>query len=398
MQKKYLNLWNACLVCASFYFITCGNDSNNDTEDKSKDATHNHTSSETQIQNTKLKNDPATTLSPTFPTTPPSTNTQNNGKQDPPTNNSSCLVINGMHHPGLQNKVNSCYLNSIMQQLYHLEPFRTAVLKSNPTEATPWLATVKKFFEGMSGATNSSFDPGKLVVQLGHKGCQEDADDFFLSLMDKISDELKKIKANNFVSNLFEKKIINTIVCQNCNNNSTINGILRCIPCDVENYKKLEDSLEYFWGTEEVISDYKCDTCNEKVEVKKSVKFESLPEVLVCQLLRFKYDGTTSKVNNKFEFPQELIINERWITPDVTLTENQRTYELSGVVIHSGSPYSGHYFSYVKLDNGDWYNFNDSSVSKIDINNDSIRNILYGDGKSSTSGYILFYSKKKAEK
>lgn len=405
-------MWSACLLCASFYFITCGNNSNKGKEDKSKseDTTQNHTSSETQKQNTK-KNDPPTTPSPTSPTTtppvstktPPSTNTQNNGEQDPPTNNSSCLVINGMHHPGLQNKGNSCYLNSIMQQLYHLEPFRTAVLKSNPN-SDPTLATVQKFFEGMEGVTNSYFDPGEFVVLLGYEGDQEDANDFFLSLTDKISTELG-MNTNNFVSNLFEKKIINTTVCQDCKHNSTKSEILRCIPCDVGDYQKLEDSLEYFLGTEEVISGYKCGNCcyvevegkkvaTKEVEVKKSVKFESLPEILVCQLKRFKFDKNTAfKVNNKFEFPQTITFKQEWGT-DVKSTEIQRTYELSGVVIHSGDVGGGHYYSYVKLDNGDWYEFNDSTVSQIDIDNDSVKNILYGDGKSNTSGYILFYSKK----
>lgn len=46
-------------------------------------------------------------------------------------------------------------------------------------------------------------------------------------------------------------------------------------------------------------------------------------------------------------------------------------YELSGIMIHQGGAYGGHYSAYIKdfeADSEDsWYHFNDSSVRKIPL-------------------------------
>lgn len=48
------------------------------------------------------------------------------------------------------------------------------------------------------------------------------------------------------------------------------------------------------------------------------------------------------------------------------LQDGPYVYELYAVNVHSGGALGGHYFSYIKsFENGLWYNFNDSSVSKI---------------------------------
>ncbi|MDA7464530.1 hypothetical protein N8996_07065, partial [Candidatus Poseidonia alphae] len=58
-------------------------------------------------------------------------------------------------------------------------------------------------------------------------------------------------------------------------------------------------------------------------------------------------------------------------------------YELYGVCNHSGGVLGGHYTATVRVKSGDWYLFNDTSVSKISF-----------DGLNNTSGYCLFYRKK----
>lgn len=46
-------------------------------------------------------------------------------------------------------------------------------------------------------------------------------------------------------------------------------------------------------------------------------------------------------------------------------------YRLSGVLVHSGSAESGHYYSFIKVGEK-WYEFNDKYVSEFNIAN--IRN------------------------
>jgi ubiquitin C-terminal hydrolase len=68
---------------------------------------------------------------------------------------------------------------------------------------------------------------------------------------------------------------------------------------------------------------------------------------------------------------QEILM--KTISSDDTI--DKYNYELVGVLIHSGSANSGHYFSYIKERNrksvnfGKWFEFNDKTVKRFDIGN-----------------------------
>ena len=50
------------------------------------------------------------------------------------------------------------------------------------------------------------------------------------------------------------------------------------------------------------------------------------------------------------------------------LQEGPFVYELYAVMIHSGGTYGGHYYAYIKdIEDGKWYNFNDSIVRPISL-------------------------------
>lgn len=73
------------------------------------------------------------------------------------------------------------------------------------------------------------------------------------------------------------------------------------------------------------------------------------------------------------------------------------TYELTAVLIHSGTAFSGHYYAYV-LDSTkrEWFNFNDEVVTPLsskDVDLDFFANAFGGksDGSSSASAYVLLY-------
>jgi len=88
---------------------------------------------------------------------------------------------------------------------------------------------------------------------------------------------------------------------------------------------------------------------------------------------------------------------------------------LAGILVHSGTADSGHYYSYIKErdDNGEgqWYHFNDSDVEPFDLSN--LPNACYGGFEEVTlwdnsqsrqvnrsqlksySAYMLFYERVK---
>ena len=79
-----------------------------------------------------------------------------------------------------------------------------------------------------------------------------------------------------------------------------------------------------------------------------------MPNYINFGLNRFSYDYTTFeriKLNNKFEFPLELNMKEYCDLSEKEngqINDNDYLYELYGVIVHSGTPFSGHYYSYIR--------------------------------------------------
>jgi ubiquitin carboxyl-terminal hydrolase 4/11/15 len=79
-------------------------------------------------------------------------------------------------------------------------------------------------------------------------------------------------------------------------------------------------------------------------------------------------------------FPEKLDISE-YIDEDCAC-KNGSKYSLFGIGNHSGDFNSGHFYSYIKLNDDKWYEFNDSRILPY------TRAI-----ENSSSAYILFYKK-----
>jgi ubiquitin C-terminal hydrolase len=98
---------------------------------------------------------------------------------------------------------------------------------------------------------------------------------------------------------------------------------------------------------------------------------QHFPSILIIQLKRFK--NNIKKVTDMIIFPFELYIET---------SNSDVSYDLYGIINHSGSIQGGHYFAYIKCKNDIWYNFNDSSVTEIDT-----------DKVVTSDAYILLYRK-----
>ena len=114
------------------------------------------------------------------------------------------------------------------------------------------------------------------------------------------------------------------------------------------------------------------------------------PIVLFVNLKRFKSSSGTyykDKLDDKVKFPLEDLDLSRYVLSN--LDENgepkeQILYELYAVSNHFGGTGFGHYTAFAKnhLD-GNWYDFDDSSVSKVDP-----------DSVVTEAAYNLFYLRK----
>ena len=65
--------------------------------------------------------------------------------------------------------------------------------------------------------------------------------------------------------------------------------------------------------------------------------------------------------------------------------KNSYNYELFGICNHTGGVHGGHYTSYVKNANNNWYHFNDTNVNKVNNFN----------SMKTKQAYCFFYRKKK---
>lgn len=106
-----------------------------------------------------------------------------------------------------------------------------------------------------------------------------------------------------------------------------------------------------------------------------------LPRILIIHLKRFKQTGYFSSKNNKcIVFPLEGFDMSPYSLG------SQGIYDLYAVSNHYGSLGGGHYTAYGKNNfNGQWYHFDDSSVSQVRNTEESI---------VGSAAYVLFYKKR----
>lgn len=81
-------------------------------------------------------------------------------------------------------------------------------------------------------------------------------------------------------------------------------------------------------------------------------------------LNRFEFDlktMTRKKLNSRFEFPDKFDFGFLGEEQLEKLTP-PHSYQLTGVIVHTGVADSGHYVSYVWRE-GKWFEFNDSNVT-----------------------------------
>ena len=145
---------------------------------------------------------------------------------------------------------------------------------------------------------------------------------------------------------------------------------------------KLEELLNNFNEIEKLSkeNEWRCPKCKEMQLADKKMEIYSVSDVIILHLKRFR---NNRKIENLVEFPIEGLDLSAYLPKK---NENN-IYDLFAVANHVGGLHGGHYYAYCKncIDN-EWYEFNDSHVSKIDLK--SIVN---------ESAYVLFYKKRRNE-
>ena len=151
---------------------------------------------------------------------------------------------------------------------------------------------------------------------------------------------------------------------------------------EIQNCKTLVDCLDRYTSVEKLTGDNKLynDKKKEYQDGEKRILFFDLPDILVITLKRFK--NNNMKNQQHIDFPLEGLNFKKYM---VGYDKNKYIYDLFGVANHSGGVLGGHYTSFIKAQNNNWYHFNDTEVTQVN-NLDKINTL---------KAYCFFYRKRK---
>ncbi|KAK8888309.1 hypothetical protein M9Y10_039375 [Tritrichomonas musculus] len=294
---------------------------------------------------------------------------------------------------GLKNLGCTCYLNSILQQFYHLPMFRKILIEYNGNEQL--FKEIGSLFLQMRDGSLKYVSPKNVTdnwtcwdgTKLNPR-VQEDASEFIIMLIDKISSIIPNSMFNGKLSCKIEG--INNDDGKYVKKTEEPFSVL-ILP--INQSKTLEECLNAFnspsFYTNE--NQYYADSLKKNIDAKQSDFIEELPDHLILQLKRFEYDytnGQRRKINSKVSISQSIDVESICKLKEDNGNISTK-YNLAGVIQHMGSTYGGHYFSYVMdRDTKMWYKCNDTEVTSVTID-DVIANANGGD----CNAYILFYDR-----
>ena len=301
---------------------------------------------------------------------------------------------------GLQNQGATCYMNSLLQSLFHLPAFRKIVYEM-PTSGTEDekksipLNLQRLFCEMQLGneacstkALTTSFGWGSTETFMQH-----DIEEFNRVLIDNLETKLKGTPLQSSIADLFKGKYRNYIRCRNVPFTSSREEDFYDLQMVVRGCPNLRESFKQYTASDELVGDnqYEAEGYG-KQDADMGIEFVKFPTVLQLHLNRFEYDynyDRMTKINDKFEFPEEIDLSE-FLAKDADKSKSS-VYTLFGVLVHYGSASFGHYYAFLRPSTDkQWYQFNDSRVTKVDKDK-AIEDNFGSDDTSSSYSYNYYY-------
>ncbi|GFZ05982.1 ubiquitin-specific protease 12 [Actinidia rufa] len=264
---------------------------------------------------------------------------------------------------GLKNQGATCYMNSLLQTLYHIPYFRKAVYHMPTTEndmpsgSIP-LALQSLFYKLQYSDT--SVATKELTKSFGwdtyDSFMQHDVQELNRVLCEKLEDKMKGTVVEVWTTNRQERSRF-----------MIFSWMLRAVVM----FMLLLTSM-WRWNVLRVITNIMLNNMGYRMQ-GRGVLFIDFPPVLQLQLKRFEYDfmrDTMVKINDRYEFPLQLDLdreNGKYLSPEADRSV-RNLYTLHSVLVHSGGVHGGHYYAYIRPTLSDqWFKFDDERVTKEDL-------------------------------
>lgn len=280
---------------------------------------------------------------------------------------------------GLVNQGNTCYMNSLLQVLFHIPDFRRAIY-SLPTSIQPAsqpahvaLEMQRLFYRlqysaaggacevGTEGLTRS-FGWGQHEVMV-----QQDVQEFSRMLCEMLQEYMEESGRPDDVARLFEGTTLNTIRCTRVDFKSEREERWYDLQMPVQGCGGLRRSFGALVKEEKLSGANRYNTRRKDLgrqEARRGARLRALPPVMLLHLKRFEYDvesGSMRKLQQAFRFPTSLRLHRYMAAPPAP-----PQYTLLAVLSHVGHFGSGHYVSYVRpVGSSQWFEFDDTRVSAV---------------------------------
>ncbi|OXA44900.1 putative ubiquitin carboxyl-terminal hydrolase FAF [Folsomia candida] len=324
---------------------------------------------------------------------------------------------------GLKNGGATCYMNSVLQQLFMVDNIKRDLLAveldgavsmgdsgTAEEERKTYNVCILKQLQNIFGHLALSklqyhvptglWRHFRLQGRLVNPREEQDAVEFFTSLVESVDDGLKAQGEEQIMSKHLGGLFSDQKICKECPHRYAKEEPFSILSVEVRSHSNLANSLEQYVKGEllEGADAYHCERCNKKVATVKRLCVKRLPPVLAIQLKRFEYDyeqGSPVKFNDYFEFPRKLNM-EPYTVAGLAKIEGELVdaeenpggaplttkYRLTGVVVHSGQATGGHYYSYIsyRYRNGlwRWYKFDDSNVTECQMDLGELKKQFFG--------------------
>lgn len=326
---------------------------------------------------------------------------------------------------GLNNLGSTCFMNSVLQALLHAPPFRNYFLsdghnhdscRKRSGDRSCLSCDIDNIFSAVFSGDRAPYSPANFLYSWWQHSAnlasyeQQDAHEFFISILNGIHEKEDKSRNPNrdigdcqcIAHRVFSGMLRSDVICMTCGVTSTKKDPCLDISVDLDtsNFSpsivnkpgKLNENssistllgcLDLFTRQEKLGSEqFYCENCQERRDSVKQMSISRLPLVLCLHIKRFAHSSVRNmsrKIDRYLHFPFSLDMNpylsssvvrnrfgNRIFAFDGDESDISSEFEIFAVVSHSGTLESGHYVTYLRLENR-WYKCDDAWITEVDV-------------------------------